>query len=545
MKLFQYNLNNSSAYLIRLLKNHWQIIIVCILFAVITIALSSNTELFLHQVNPDATSYFTIAKKYASLDFRHAINGYWSPILSWLLVPAVWINIDLALAARVINTIVGILIMLVIYQFLIKNRASKTLATGTSIILAIMLNKWILIGSISPDLLMALLIVVLCILALKFVDKPSKKMGILIGVIGALMYFTKGFGFYLFVAALALLALWRLIVTKNIKLILKQYLPVFLTFIVITLPFICAISYKYQRITINNAGTYNYLSFSPTLKGHYLANSAGPVAPLNDTAISNWEDPSVFIDMMPNWSPFESKKSLGYFLEKTWNNIVLTQEILIEMGTLITLGVIVMILACLGRQNRQTYVFFTIISIVQVLAYSLVFIEERYIWSIGILAITSLALWLNTMQRKKILTSLQLAIGFIILAALIIQPMPEKYMSYKKGTQNNLSRVNFTKKVIPSGSKIIADEFSAYYISYYNNYHQYGILETPAKTNEAAYYKRLKDLGIKYYVSYSTGHTSNERLAEFLNKYFKKIATTKKSVKEKPNDTTVEVFEIR
>ena len=43
-----------------------------------------------YQINPDGMSYMRIAQYWAVGDVRHAVNGYWSPLLSWCLVPFVW-----------------------------------------------------------------------------------------------------------------------------------------------------------------------------------------------------------------------------------------------------------------------------------------------------------------------------------------------------------------------------------------------------------------------------------------------------------------------
>lgn len=40
-----------------------------------------------YQINPDGICYISIAQKYLSGNYGSAINGYWGPLLSWLLVP--------------------------------------------------------------------------------------------------------------------------------------------------------------------------------------------------------------------------------------------------------------------------------------------------------------------------------------------------------------------------------------------------------------------------------------------------------------------------
>jgi len=40
-----------------------------------------------YQINPDGISYISIAQKYLRGDYGNAVNGYWSPLFSWLLMP--------------------------------------------------------------------------------------------------------------------------------------------------------------------------------------------------------------------------------------------------------------------------------------------------------------------------------------------------------------------------------------------------------------------------------------------------------------------------
>lgn len=39
------------------------------------------------RLNSDGVAYATIARRYAALRLDEALNGYWSPLLSWILAP--------------------------------------------------------------------------------------------------------------------------------------------------------------------------------------------------------------------------------------------------------------------------------------------------------------------------------------------------------------------------------------------------------------------------------------------------------------------------
>jgi len=59
-------------------------------------------------VTIDGIFYISIAHAYALHDFSNAINGYWSPLLSWLLSPSLFFgssNIYLLHSAKILSII--------------------------------------------------------------------------------------------------------------------------------------------------------------------------------------------------------------------------------------------------------------------------------------------------------------------------------------------------------------------------------------------------------------------------------------------------------
>ncbi len=61
------------------------VLLVCILvYLIIGILLVQN---YLYIVYTDTISYIHVAQLYINGCFSYAINGYWSPLFSWLLIP--------------------------------------------------------------------------------------------------------------------------------------------------------------------------------------------------------------------------------------------------------------------------------------------------------------------------------------------------------------------------------------------------------------------------------------------------------------------------
>ena len=51
----------------------------------------------------DAIGYITVARHYAAGEWNHAINGYWSPLNSWLMVPLIKLGFSDLLCFKIAN----------------------------------------------------------------------------------------------------------------------------------------------------------------------------------------------------------------------------------------------------------------------------------------------------------------------------------------------------------------------------------------------------------------------------------------------------------
>ncbi|HEY1039171.1 MAG TPA: hypothetical protein VGF30_07180 [Bacteroidia bacterium] len=62
-----------------------------------------------YDIAPDAISYISIANDYAEGDFSNALNAYWSPLISWLLVPFILFKVSTVLAFKMVLILFGFL----------------------------------------------------------------------------------------------------------------------------------------------------------------------------------------------------------------------------------------------------------------------------------------------------------------------------------------------------------------------------------------------------------------------------------------------------
>lgn len=497
-------------------------------FTAVFISLSTwiIASLYTYMMNPDGMSYFSIAQKYAEGDLRHAINGYWGPLLSWLLVPAVWLDLNLTVAAKVISILASAMFLILMYRFFEQRKVSRYISFFLIIALATYFFEWSIAGAIAPDVLMAALIGIFAISLSDFIKKPSPRLGIWLGVIGAALYFCKGFGFFLFVGIIGLTALWQWIkIDRKLLPVVKCHLPTVLTFLVLTVPFIAAISVKYNQPTINNAGTFNQHVNSPHYKGVQPIDVMGPLPLPNDSAVSPWEDPSIFIDLIPGWSPFESEENwLFFYYDIFYPNVLASLHFLYLLGPIMCVGFLAALMGAARKGKfRVEYVIIAGITIMMSVAYVVVFILDRYLWGGVVLAAMALGLWAQTLLERQSITKRQIVIVGVVICTVLCMITGKHITAEKRPHKDEHRSALNVKKVIPERSKVIADNFPiASHACFQANLSCYNVLETHPLDKQDEYYQSLKDMGIKYFLDYRT-RKEDKLLQKFIKTYMKPI----------------------
>lgn len=87
-------------------KSNIRLIIILIAYFSLTLYFFFIKD-FKYLIYPDTTSYISIAQKYLAGDFANAINGTWSPLTSWLIIPLLFMQVSPLLALQLSSIIVG------------------------------------------------------------------------------------------------------------------------------------------------------------------------------------------------------------------------------------------------------------------------------------------------------------------------------------------------------------------------------------------------------------------------------------------------------
>jgi hypothetical protein len=507
------------------LRPHWVIICICILYSLIGTLLICTW--FRYQINPDATSYFTIAYKYAHGDFRHAINGYWGPAFSALLIPAVWLHANMIIAAKIVILLAGLAIIVSAYWFMHHRRVSKLITNFICVLLGLYLLQWATYNAITPDLLMALLGVWLVMLLDRFLTKPTTGQGILLGALGATMYFTKGFGLFLFIGVIGIVALWQWWQSRvHILVIVRRYLPIAITLLVLVVPFLVLISVKYNKLTINNAGDFDHRIYGPVARQVVPMTVKGPLAPPNSSAISVWEEPTHNTELVPNWSPLDSYTNFKFFFGSiVRTNLNTTLHSINEFGPLFGFGVIAIILLALDRKaRRQEAALFVTVSMLMIIGYSLVLTETRYLWTVVVYGLLSIGLWTAHLRKKGVLDTAQITVVGLLVCAICSITATQAFLIERNTGKKTYDQATSLRRLLPQNSHIISDSFNdSYQTCFYLQLQCFSVLAAPDSAQaQHHYYQLLQNLGITYYVNYHMRPTSPST-NRFIDTYFKQI----------------------
>lgn len=243
---------------------------------------------FRHQINPDGTSYLDISQQYLDGNFRAAVNGYWGPLYSWLLMPFIGLGMDPLLAAKVLGLLVGAAGLTVLYRLL-----SAFTTAGVTVLLSVAMAG-VVLGWVAQVITPDLIVLSVSLGYLWVLSSASAWIGTrratCAGVLGGVGYLAKAYFLPFFLLHFTVLYGVRMLrgATRRAAL-LKEYLIGVGVFAAISLPWIAALSVKYDQLTFGTAGSVIRArgeSPAPGLLDGGLRRPPGG-------AISNWADPSL------------------------------------------------------------------------------------------------------------------------------------------------------------------------------------------------------------------------------------------------------------
>ena len=471
----------------KFLMHHKDLILILALYSILSVLLLNS---YRYVITADGISYIGVARNYLTLNWSDAINGYWAPLFSWLLIPFLLFNktaLYALLSAKILSLIVGFFTIIGVERLSRKMGIERVfrvvlLFSMIPIVLSFALTF------VTPDLLVTCLLVFYLVII--FDSKYSNKLsnGIFCGVIGAAAYLAKAYALPFFVVHFVFfnLVYYSKSSSKDKKRnISKNFLLGISVFLVISGVWIGAISDKYGELTIGTSGEYNQALIGPESQGHPMYYQ-GLLKPSNKNAISVWEDPSNL--QMKKWSPF---KSIGYFKHQIFimgENVVSTIDYL-EYFSLLSLLIILFSLFFIFKpsfkDSRDKLMYLLITVILYCGGYTLILVEMRYLYLICILLFLMAFYMLNISFKQKI-------INIKMRNVLLIQTV-----NMGEGTHNLSQTLKVDYGV--HGNIASDDEWEkTLHISYYLNAKYYGITKNATNSNDLQ--RELENNNINYYL---------------------------------------------
>ncbi len=415
-----------------------------IIFLFIAIGAYSVITLTRYQIarfTADSMLYISIAEKYIAGNFKDAINGYWGPLLAWLIVPVLHFKVSDIMAVNIIDLMSGIIIILCIWQLSGRLRFNGWLK-AVIVLISVPVIVWF--SLVQPmDILLTAVVLLYLIVVLR--DDYSERIGngLLCGFLGSLAYFSKSYGFPFFIAHFLFMNLFYYISRKD-KRIIKNAIAGLLVFFLISGIWIGLISAKYGYLTFSTMSKTNF-NFPPPEALNRGREFNVPVfyegffAPPNDTAFVVWEDPSYLEGN--RWKPWHSLTYFKHFLKLLFKNTVDTIKIFNDYSFL-SMGIIILALLLILDKpspiHKEHLVMFYLLftSILYTGGYIIFHVEERYLWIVNIMLILMGGYIIALSIRENFIKTKVSKLTLILLFAISFTIIPFKSTIQAGGTGN-------------------------------------------------------------------------------------------------------------
>jgi hypothetical protein len=317
----------------------------------------------LEKINPDGLSYLNIAREYANGNL--AIRGYWAPLLSWLIAPAISFGVDPHVSYLFLVGLSGF------FWVLTSIFLAKRMGIGRVGRMAIAAGMIVITLSqgfslTTPDLLGSLFI---C-LYFYWITHPDYeghpiRYGMIIGLTGALAYYSKYYNLPFVLAHLAFMAGLRFFHKRQIRSILIGTITSIIILGCSVAPWLLSLYNRYGEFTISTSGAIVHATVGPESNGHVCWQ--GQLCDQPKDILFPWEDPQSQYYASYGWSIFDNLDHFRYQIRLLKNNVrVWTSVTLFKFGPLLPLGLLVLGFAMLifwKDVNRRFFYSWTFLTI--------------------------------------------------------------------------------------------------------------------------------------------------------------------------------------
>lgn len=491
------------------LKNNLDLILILTIYSLLALI---SVHFYLYKTGGDEIAYINIAHAYVTGSWKNAINGYWSPLYSWLLTPFLlsgFTPLYGIYASKVLSLIIGFFTIISVNLLLNIFKMSKTVKRVTLLSLIPVVLYFALMYN-TPDLLVASILIVYLSIIFNPNYSSNQINGMLCGFTGAVAYLSKSFAFAFFIVHFLLFNLihyFKALNSAKKKNILKNMVLGFAVFFVISGLWASTISEKYDKLTVSTSGEYNHNLVGPEYTDNPTISIKHPIyyeslfKPPNSSSTSIWDDLSYI--KMEHWSPFDSWDHFEHQIKILGENTIYAAHIIESFFQISLLLVMIMIFfiwkSKTNEKNKLSYLLITML--IYILGYCFITVEWRYFFFIFILLVVSSFYMVDILNRNKILRKNIINVLLVALTfCFIFQPVYETIsLSNNDNSLYNLSSALKSDYGIHgniASSNSHDKWWSTLIISYYLNSKYYG--STIEMNSTKKLQKELKNNKISY-----------------------------------------------
>jgi hypothetical protein len=364
-------------------------------FALGVVCLLANLLLlprFRHDCNPDAIAYIGVARKIVAGDLHGAINGYWGPLFSWLLAPLLAMGLEPLLAARLLAVAMCVPASFAAWRLSLWVTLSPWLRAALLLaMLPALVN--LTCREITPDLLLVAVLLFYLDQLIRPTFGRHWRSGVVCGLLGALAYLTKAYGFYFFLVHFSVACVATAVSRhsaaerRRVGRVAILGLAVFLG---LSGLWVAALASKYGHPSLGTAGPYNRALAAPGASVHPM-NRLGFLPPVDDTAVSAWDDPSFL--PLPQSRPLATGETTPGRLAMTGKNLKLILDLAIGYCPLTPLIIMIGLSTSLrgflrprrvGPPRASLWVPLSAV-LIYCAGYALLIVEWRYVFLVCVL----------------------------------------------------------------------------------------------------------------------------------------------------------------
>ncbi len=292
-------------------------------------------------LNTDAIAYLRLAEHYAGGRFDLAINGYWGPLLSWLMVPALKAGIPPLIAARFAMVFSTLIFVIGSTKMMLVSGLTRRSHLLGLILCCSAAAIW---GAqnITPDLLLAGFALIALSFTLRSFHEHDSRTASIAGVAWGAAYLTKAIALPW---AVLVIGTYALIQWRGRQLVLSRMKKICAGIAVVAVPWIIVLSIDSGRFTFSTSGRIAHTLAGPGDEVRYHPTFVTLHKPM-EGRLTSWENPVEL--SYQTWSPLKSRDYLAYQIKLTAENLV---KILFIVTSIVPAWPLFMV----TRRRRQSF----------------------------------------------------------------------------------------------------------------------------------------------------------------------------------------------